>query len=274
MMGSHESFERSNKCYSLSYRRSKIMSLANRFLGRTCSGLLARFRKLPKRLVLADLENMRISFSQHGEDLVILEHLLGMKLPFKGIYIDAGCFDPVVFSNTRLLSLYGWSGLNIDAGVDVIAKFNEARPEDWNVCAALSDRKQEMFLEGGLGSAGRRLSEDSSANGKEKKIRVETMTLDEVISSSPLAEREVDFLDVDCEGHDLAVLRGFPFARVRPKLIAIEGHSLQEATTVGDFLEGLDYFKVCVRGPTHIFRSSETVPSGLAPWVRMAELTI
>jgi hypothetical protein len=53
-----------------------LMSATNRFLGRICSGLLARFRKMPGRLGVEDLKNMKISFSQHGEDLVILEHLL------------------------------------------------------------------------------------------------------------------------------------------------------------------------------------------------------
>lgn len=244
----------------------------NKLIGRICSGLLARFRKMPGRLRAEDLENMKISFSQHGEDLVILEHLQGMRLASKGIYMDAGCFDPVVFSNTRLLSLYGWTGLNIDAGEDVIAKFNAARPRDCNICAALSDRRQEMFLDGNIGSARRRLSLEESLRAKKAKIRIETVTLDEVLSLSPLAGCEVDFLDVDCEGHDLAVLRGFPFARVRPKLIAVEGHSKEEADTVSRHLEKLDYFKVCVRGPTHIFRARETIPANLPSVARLSEI--
>jgi len=248
------------------------MFTAKKFFGRICSGLLARFRKMPGRLGVEDLENMKISFSQHGEDLVILEHLLGMKLPAKGIYIDAGCFDPIVFSNTRLLNLHGWSGLNIDAAADVIAKFEEVRPQDCNVCAALSDRRQEMFLDESYGAASRRLSEEDGLAGKMTKFRVETKTLEDVLSSSSFAGREVDFLDVDCEGHDLAVLRGFPFACVRPKLIAIESHSKEEAEAVGKYLEGLEYFKVCVRGPTHIFRAKETVPANLPSGARISEV--
>lgn len=250
------------------------MSATNNILGRICSGLLARFRKMPRRLGVGDLKEMRISFSQHGEDLVILEHLLGMKMQAKGIYIDAGCFDPILFSNTRLLNLHGWNGLNIDAAADVIGRFNKLRPQDFNVCAALSDRKQEMFLDCSRSAAVRRLSDGAVAGSEAEKMRVETTTLDSIISSSPFADNDVDFLDVDCEGHDLAVLRGFPFAQVRPKLIAIEGHTKEEADMVGKYLKDLDYFKVCVRGPTHIFRSTDTIPSGLAPWVRFAELTI
>lgn len=214
---------------------------------------------------------MKISFSQHGEDFVILEHLLGMKRPSNGIYVDAGCFDPVVFSNTRLLNLYGWQGINIDAAQDVIAKFDQTRPHDFNICAALSDRSQTMFLDGPNGSARRRLSEQTVAGAEVDKIRVETTTLDTVLSLSPFAGKDVDFLDVDCEGHDLSVLRGFPFARVRPKLIAIEGHTKQEAETVGKYLEDLDYFKVCVRGPTHIFRARETLPTDLPFGARISE---
>lgn len=237
------------------------MSLTNKILGRICSGLLARFRKMPGRLGAADLANMRISFSQHAEDLVILDHLTSMKLSVRGIYIDAGCFDPVLFSNTRLLNLYGWNGLNIDAASDVIQKFTKTRPRDWNVCAALSDDKQTMSLEGPVGAPTRNLS--ALACPAADKTTLKTTTLRDVVVSSPFASSEVDFLDVDCEGHDFAVLRGFPFDLVRPKLIAIEGHSKAEAETFGKYLADLDYLKVCVRGPTHIFRASETLPPDL-----------
>ena len=247
------------------------MSTINKILGRLCSGLLARFRKMPGRLGLKDLENMSISFSQHGEDLVILEHLLGLKRSSKGIYIDAGCFDPVVFSNTRLLNLHGWQGINIDAAEDVIAKFDQDRPHDFNIRAALSDRRQTMFLDGPNGSARRRLSERTGVGSEVDKTCVETTTLDVVLSLSPRADKDVDFLDVDCEGHDLAVLRGFPFARIRPKLIAIEGHTKEEGETLGRYLQSLDYFKVCVRGPTHIFRSRESLPAGLPCGARFSE---
>lgn len=250
------------------------MSATNQFLGRICSGFLARFRKMPGRLTVGDLKNMKISFSQHGEDLVILEHLLGMKLPAKGIYIDAGCFDPVVFSNTRLLNLHGWNGLNVDAATDVIAKFNKVRPQDCNVCAALSDRKQTMFFDGPVGAATRRLTVRSSPGVEAAVTGLETTTLGDVLSSSMFAGREVDFLDVDCEGHDLAVLQGFPFTRVRPKLVAVEGHSEKEAKTVGKYLEDHNYFKVCVRGPTHIFRSFDSLPFGHSAGIRVSEVTV
>ncbi len=215
---------------------------------------------------------MKISFSQHGEDLVILEHLLGLKLPTKGIYIDAGCFDPVVFSNTRLLNLHGWQGINIDAAQDVIQKFQDMRPDDHNVCAALGERKQKVILRGPKGAPSRSveaINDQSSEGGKDL---LETSTLNEILSSSPFRGAPVDFLDVDCEGHDLAVLKGFPFAEIRPKLIAVEGHSMEEAKTVVDFLEKLDYFKVCVRGPTHIFRAMATLSSELPAGTRICEL--
>ncbi len=234
------------------------MSLTNKILGRICSGLFARFRKMPGRLEVGDLENMKISFSQHGEDLVVLEHLQGLRAQEKGIYIDAGCFDPFVFSNTRLLNLYGWRGINIDAALDVIEKFRLSRPDDHNVCAPLSNDKKIMFLQGKPGAASRRITASPSEECLPSFLEVSTTTLAEVLTSSPFAGAAVDFLDIDCETHDLPVLEGFPFEAVRPKIIALESHGQDEASAVDLYLSRLSYTKICNRGPTHLYRAKET----------------
>jgi len=50
--------------------------------------------------------------------------------------------------------------------------------------------------------------------------RVDTVTLDEVMRDRGITA--VDFLKIDTEGHDLFVLKGFPFNRVRPAVIECE----------------------------------------------------
>ena len=48
-------------------------------------------------------------------------------------------------------------------------------------------------------------------------------TLDEILTEAR-APSPIDLLSVDVEGHELDVLRGFDFARWRPRLILLEDH--------------------------------------------------
>lgn len=246
------------------------MKLSDRILGRLCAGLLARFRKMPGRLCAQDLRAMKISFSQHGEDLLIAEHLFGASSSGRGIYIDAGCFDPFLHSNTRLLHLFGWRGINIDAAAEVIEKFNRYRPFDTNICAALSDRVEEAMLVGAPGQASRGLAGagvDCSAAQ-----RVTTTTIAAVLEATVAGGTVVDFLDVDCEDRDLAVMCGFPFEKLRPRLIAVEAHDEDGLHELAEFLGGKGYVYVGTRGPTHVFRDRQTIPPSLSPSTRIAEL--
>jgi FkbM family methyltransferase len=76
------------------------------------------------------------TFSQHGEDLMILNiaRQLGIE---KGSYLDVGAHHPENISNTALLYARGWRGCNVDANPNVIAKFRELRPEDRTIHAAV-----------------------------------------------------------------------------------------------------------------------------------------
>ena len=56
--------------------------------------------------------NPRYSFSQEGEDLLIDRMFDGQSV---GFYVDVGAHHPTRFSNTYLLYLRGWRGINIDA---------------------------------------------------------------------------------------------------------------------------------------------------------------
>lgn len=240
-----------------------------KILARLCSGAMSAFRKTPLRFAPSDLRNLKISFSQFGEDLLIADHLTNRRDHSRGIYIDAGCFDPFKFSNTRLLSFLGWRGINIDAAEDVIEKFKIHRPEDYNVCAALSDKEIEMVLLGDEGAASRRLV---SSEGNLPGALVKTTTLARVLAGSPFADRPVDLLDIDCEMHDLEVFKGFPFDKVRPLIICIEAHREAELAELHGELDQREYAKLGTRGPTHIYRDIHSFPTNQPAFVKLTEL--
>lgn len=244
-------------------------SYTARTLARMASGLLSSFRKVPLRLLPEDIANTKFSFSQFGEDMLIAEHVVNQNFRPKGIYVDAGCFDPVQYSNTRLLNLLGWRGINIDVAPEVIDKFRLFRAEDHNVCAGLSDKESDMHLAGEVGLASRKLvGPGEQVSGP----AIRTTTLANVLDESPFQNSPIDLLDIDCELHDLEVLRGFPFERNRPLIACVEAHTQSELDQLQNFFAELEYIKLGTRGPSHIFRDKHTVPTDLPSYVNMTEL--
>ena len=84
----------------------------------------------------------RRTYSQHEEDLFINNYF---KDKDKGFYLDVGCYHPIMYSNTTLLHNRGWQGVNIDMNQTSIDLFNILRKKDKNICAAISNKKQETI---------------------------------------------------------------------------------------------------------------------------------
>jgi len=202
---------------------------------------------------------LQLSFSQIGEDRVLL-HLLGNGVQAHGTYVDVGAFHPVQYSNTLLLYKLGWRGVNIDANPTIIDLFNLYRPDDKNVCAAVSDSvKQVRYLyypagatnrinENGLGSP---LSVIGELPSKTEVIT--TRTLSSILEEVGLVGRRVDFLNVDCEGADLDVLKGLDWKQWRPRVVAVESQREWDCDTVISFLHQRGYSEVARMFVTQIF---------------------
>ena len=85
----------------------------------------------------------RKSYSQCGEDLFIFNYMKKNNI-HKGTYVDLGAFHPIKYSNTCLLFNNGWSGTNIDLNQTAIDYFNIVRPQDNNVCCAISNKEENV----------------------------------------------------------------------------------------------------------------------------------
>src|SRR5437660_6318282 len=72
--------------------------------------------------------DVRLHFSQSGEDIQIY-NILRPDL-HKGVYVDVGSFHPTHLSNTHLLYMNGWRGLNIDANPGSMEAFKSVRQGD------------------------------------------------------------------------------------------------------------------------------------------------
>ena len=74
--------------------------------------------------------------------------------------------------------------------------------------------------------------------------RLETVTLSEILDEHLDRGQAIDYLNVDCEGHDMEVLEGLDFDRHAPRLISVEAESPEQRDRVDQFL-GKQGYRMC-----------------------------
>ena len=146
----------------------------------------------------------------------------------KGTYLDLGCFHPVRQNNTYLFYKLGWKGINVDLNPLTIELFNIARPNDINICAAISGKKgsKYLFFDHELSSLNT-ISKNHTLFLKEafnksnlKKRRIKTDTLNNILKKNRI--NKIDFMNIDIEGNELEVLKTINFNKLDIKVICIE----------------------------------------------------
>lgn len=177
------------------------------------------------------------SFSQFGEDRLLIRLLEGVTDPRNRVYVDIGAHDPAIYSNTLLLHKRGWRGINVDASAASIEKFRAARPGDRNVCAAISDAARSMSFFEYPSPAANRIGPSDHPDPRNvlgespvRTTRIATRALNELLAEQLLPAERIGLLNIDCEGEDLTLIRHLDLARWRPVVIAVETHD--EPTTL------------------------------------------
>jgi len=173
------------------------------------------------------IRNFKFFFnnSQFGEDKKILKLF---KEKRDGTYLDLGCFHPIRQNNTYLFHRLGWKGINIDLNPLTIELFNTARPEDINICVAISGKKElkSLFFDHELSSLNT-INKNHTLFLKKafnkislKKRKVKTDTLSNILKKHKI--NSIDFMNIDIEGNELEVLKTINFNKIDIKVICIE----------------------------------------------------
>lgn len=163
------------------------------------------------------------SWSQEGEDLILFR-FFGLKK--NGFYVDVGAHHPIRFSNTYRFYRRGWNGINIDATPGSMNAFSRLRVRDINLELPISSGRRQltyyMYSEPALNGFTEGLrSKDKSCRLVATMI-LQTEPLSDVFQKYVPKDKEIDFLNVDVEGHDLEVLRSNDWDRYRPKMVLAE----------------------------------------------------
>ena len=172
----------------------------------------------------------RTSYSQMGEDLVLLDLLHAWMKLDTPTYLDLGAADPIDGSNTYLLYTSGCHGVLVEPNPAYVAKLRQARPRDIVVPAGVGiddstaadyyvfrDRPMLNTFSPDEVAMRRRQSKDFVV---EKVVKIPLVSLNSLIATH--LGQAPDLLSIDIEGLDLAVLRTLDVDRYRPAVIIAE----------------------------------------------------
>jgi len=165
--------------------------------------------------------------SQFGEEKFILSFF---DKKYKGKFLDIGCFHPTRHNNTYRMYKRGWCGINIDLNPLTIELFNFARAKDININAAISDNEENktLYFVDELNTQNTLESNHLSFlknhhNLKEEEIskqKIKTRRLDKILDSHNF--NDIDFMNIDVEGHELKILNSIDFLKYKINFICIE----------------------------------------------------
>jgi len=162
------------------------------------------------------------SYAQFGEDIVV-SRLLREKT---GFYVDIGAHHPIKYSTTALLHARGWHGINVDADPSAIEAFNEHRPNDINLHVGVGAVETEMDFHllgaGKINTFDPNLARQRADRGAHGVIKVKVRPLASILAEHMPPDTEIDYLNIDCEGLDDAVVQSNDWSRWRPRVITVE----------------------------------------------------
>ena len=191
------------------------------------------------------------SYSQCGEDYFITKFFTKQK---KGTYLDIGAFNPIKYSNTYLLHKIGWTGINIDLNQTSIDLFNIVRPKDINICAAISDKEENVKVNiENIFSPLNTISLNRSKKLNLKSIKKNSYNVKSQ-KINKIVKNKFDFLNIDIEGFDIKVLKSIKLNFYKPKLICIEILNRKKFHSLKKYLNKQNYVYMRKMGPSYFFR--------------------
>ncbi len=188
-----------------------------------------------------------------------------------GIFLDVGASDGITFSNSLFFEKLGWTGLCVEPREEAFKKLSTVRScHKENI--AISDKPgQYQFQElSGWGSGlsgivnnydprhvNRIIREKKHPNHKGSRlIQVDAVTLQSLLDKYGLST--IDFLSLDVEGGEMAVLNSIDWSKTSISVICIENN--YNTKDIPNFLASKGYKFVKRHACDQIYQFSSDVP--------------
>jgi FkbM family methyltransferase len=170
----------------------------------------------------------KLSFAQFGDDLVA--NSLFMCTDYKNpTYLDIGAADPDIDNNTYIFYLTGSHGVLVEPNVFQTERLRSMRPRDTVLVAGIGTQdfaEADFYVmsSSGLNTFDKEQAERLARESEHKIVKVIKMPMLGInrVIAEHFGGKAPDFISIDIEGLDYAVLKTLDFAKYRPKVICAE----------------------------------------------------
>lgn len=191
------------------------------------------------------------SYSQFGQDLAVEEMLPGDR----GVYVDVGASDGLFLSNTLRFEEKGWAGLCVEPDPDEFHRLLENRTCICENVACANFRGQLDFQRlpvrgwSGLVDFPHEYNAEKIAGLEREILSVRVLPLQDLLDKYQLMK--VDYLSIDVEGAELAVLESVDWERMEIRAITVEISS--DPSPIPGYLLCRGYALWGVLGSDHLY---------------------
>jgi FkbM family methyltransferase len=196
-------------------------------------------------------------FSQFGQDQYLNRHIF--KDRRDGVFVDVGAYDGVSGSNTFFFEKFlGWTGLCIEPDPALFARLTAVRSCPCvQTCIADKDGTARFLrVVDGLTMMGGLVGHYDSAvrmmvteRSQTQLVDVATQRLETVLTQYGIAE--IDYLSLDTEGSELAILKAFDLSRYDLRALSVEDNKTSD--DVRDYLERHGYRRLVKLGADYLY---------------------
>jgi FkbM family methyltransferase len=183
------------------------------------------------------------SYGQFGEDR-ILEEIFSDRTD--GYCVEIGADDGRTGSATYLFEQRGWHCLLVEPIPESVEEIRRHRTCTVVNCAASNREGEATFgvAEGveemsTLDLTPAHIAWIKRVGGTVKEISVRTATLDSLLAEA--AFPEIQFITIDVEGHEIAVLEGFTLEAHKPRIVIVEDNSISGNRRVARYMSDRGY---------------------------------
>lgn len=167
-------------------------------------------------------------YSQYGEDRILSRIFSGKK---NGVCVEVGGYDGITGSNSYFFEKAGWTCLVVEPIPEFCDKIRKNRTcEVLELAASDANGDVTLHVADGVETLSTIESDPDhfarirKEGGKQiRKISVKKRRLAEILQDRNL--RQPDFISIDVEGHEMAVLRGLSLESTSPRVLIIEDNS-------------------------------------------------
>lgn len=163
------------------------------------------------------------SFAQNYEDLIINKYFMGKK---KGFYLEIGGYHPTRLSNTYFFYRRGWRGIVVEPNPEVEEIFRKTRSNDKFINLGISEKNEVLdyykFLVPAINTFSKKEAELNIKLGHKlnKIIKIKTIKIKDLLALEKI--KKIDLLSIDTEGFDELILKGWPWRKIKPRVICVE----------------------------------------------------